>query len=100
MAQGAVLIELLENSIQIELALLHNCQLFLPNPHFPLNFGGLSATDACRTLSGQSGHTPQILQYHLVQDALPNIVGRADLGTLLFVGAAGKVVDCFRDMRY
>ena len=43
-------------------------------------------------LSGPGGHPPDVLQYHLVQDLLPDVVGRAALGALFLVGAAGKVV--------
>ena len=43
-------------------------------------------------LSGHRRHPPQVLQNHLVQHTLPDVVGGADLRTFLLVSAAGEVI--------
>lgn len=95
-AQYDVLVQPLEDGIQLPNLFLKSVQFSLSLSDLSVYLRRLPAADVCHkflgVLPGLGGHPLQILQHYLIQDALPDIMGGADLLTLLLVGAAGKVV--------
>lgn len=95
-SQCTALVESLEDDIQLSGPFLEVFQVFRPPADVPLHLSRPPAADVHRkllgVLPGLGGHPAQSLQHHLVQNTLPDVMGSADLRTLLFVGTAGEVV--------
>ena len=93
--QNTVLIEPLEDAVQFPAPLLHSSQFPFQPTHLFSDLRRLSAADVrCKLLGvfpGHCCHPPQILQDHVIQYALPDIVGGAE-GAVLLVSPAGEVV--------
>ena len=93
--QHTVLIQLFEDRVQFRFPLPHGCQFLLLPANLPLKFGGLLAANVggelFRMFPRRARHPAQVLQYDLVQNALPDVVVRTGFPILL-VGAAGKVI--------
>ena len=94
-AKHTVLIQLLEDGIQFGFLLPHGGQFFLLPANFTLDLGGLLAANIGGkffwTFPCHGRYPPQILQHHLIQNALPNIVACAGFSILL-VGATCEMV--------
>ena len=93
--QDAVLIKALEDTVQLLTPLLHSGQFPFQPTHLFSDLRRLSAADVCGkllgVLPGHCCHPPQILQNHVIQHTLPDIVGGAE-GAVLLVSPAGEVV--------
>ena len=84
-----------EDGVQFPGLFVQGGQFLLTPPEGPLYLCRLPAADILRelpgVLPGLGGHPPQVLQHHLIQDTLPDVVGCADLAAVFFIGPADEV---------
>ena len=96
MAEYPILVQFFEDGVQLRSTFPHSGQFPLLPADLPLDLSGLPVADVLRELPGvfpgHRRHPSKILQDHLVQHTLPDVVGGADFSPLFLVGAAGEVV--------